>query len=137
MKQITQQWLEYAKTDLKNCERIIDDDFLTNIVAFHSQQTVEKSFKAIIEENGIKLKRIHNLTKLHEIIEDYVNFSIDLDKLELLDKVYTTSRYPLGAGLMPDGKPTGEEAAEMYEFAKQIYDKTIEMFTEPYDEKKE
>jgi HEPN domain-containing protein len=41
MKAITLQWLEYAKADLKSCENNINDDFLTNIVAFHSQQTVE------------------------------------------------------------------------------------------------
>jgi HEPN domain-containing protein len=50
MKISTQQWLDYAKADLINCERILDDEFLTAIVAFHSQQAVEKCFKALIEE---------------------------------------------------------------------------------------
>jgi HEPN domain-containing protein len=54
MKAITQKWLEYAKADLINCEQIKNNDFLTNIIAFHSQQKVEKCFKAIIEEKGLK-----------------------------------------------------------------------------------
>ena len=70
MKQITKQWLEYAETDLKNCQFIINDEFLTNLVAFHSQQTVEKCFKAIIEEKDIKQKRIHNLIVLYENIKE-------------------------------------------------------------------
>ncbi len=135
MKAITQDWLNYAKADLRNCEHIIKDDFLTNIVAFHSQQTVEKCFKAIIEENGIKLKRIHNLVKLYGIIENKINFNIDEYLLDLLDRVYTSSRYPGDTGLLPEGKPDTQEAKEMYEFAKGIYDNTIQMFADT--EKKE
>jgi HEPN domain-containing protein len=128
MKAITQQWLEYAEADLKCCENNIGDEFLTNIVAFHSQQTVEKCFKAIIEENGLKLERVHNLFKLYSKIETEINFEIDIEKLELLDKVYTTSRYPGEVGLMPFGKPNTDEVTEMYEFAKIIFEKTGAMF---------
>ena len=38
MKAITQEWINFAETDLRACEKMIDDKFLTNIVAFHSQQ---------------------------------------------------------------------------------------------------
>ncbi len=127
MKAITRQWLEYAKADLKSCENNINDEFLTNIVAFHSQQTVEKCLKAIIDENSLKSDRIHNLFKLYSIIETYVAFEIDLEKLELLDKVYTASRYPGEIGLLPFGKPNIKQVTEMYEFAKYVYEKTIEM----------
>jgi len=116
MKAITQEWLNYAKADLRNCEHIIKDEFLTNIVAFHSQQTVEKCFKAIIEENGI--------------IENHINFSVDENLLDLLDRVYTSSRYPSDTGLLPDGKPNIEEAKEMYKFAQKFYDNTLQMFND-------
>ncbi len=45
MKATTQQWLDFAKTDLRSCENNLHDDFVTNIVVFHSQQIVEKSLK--------------------------------------------------------------------------------------------
>jgi len=127
MKEITRQWLEYAKADLMNCEQILDHAFLTNIVAYHSQQTIEKCFKAIVEQNGLKLERVHNLFKLHSIIEPIISFEVDLEKIEILDKVYTSSRYPGEMGLMPDGKPTLEVAMQQYEFARYVYEKTIEM----------
>jgi HEPN domain-containing protein len=127
MKAITKQWLEYAEADLKSCENNIKDKFLTNIVAFHSQQTIEKCLKAIIEENELRLERVHNLFKLHSKIETFINFDIDIELLELLDKVYTTSRYPSDLGIMPDGKPTKELAEQLFEFAKYIYNKTLEM----------
>ena len=49
MKASTRQWLEFAQTDLRSCENNLHDEFVTNVVAFHAQQAVEKAFKALIE----------------------------------------------------------------------------------------
>ena len=51
MSPITDGWLESASGDLKNINYIIKDVDLTHIVAFHAQQCVEKSFKALLEHN--------------------------------------------------------------------------------------
>ena len=59
MKDTTRQWLSFAEIDLRTCEKLLNDDFLTSIVAFHSQQVIEKCFKAIIEEKELQLARIH------------------------------------------------------------------------------
>lgn len=56
MKLVTKEWLDFALTDLKNCEKIVEDKFLTNIVAFHSQQAIEKCLKAVIEEYEIEFE---------------------------------------------------------------------------------
>ncbi len=128
MKAITQEWLNFAKTDIIVAKNSLSDEFITNAVAFHSQQTVEKCFKAIIEENDLRLKRIHNLIKLYQIVEPLIDFPVDKEKLRQIDEVYTTSRYPGDLGLMPDGKPSCKEAKEMYEFAKEIYENTMIMF---------
>ena len=53
MKQLTREWLNAAGDDLTAIENLLDNPVLTNIVAFHSQQAIEKSIKAIIEEFGI------------------------------------------------------------------------------------
>ncbi len=110
-----------------NCEHISNEDFLTNIIAFHSQQAIEKCFKAIIEEKALKTERIHNLFKLFFLIEPYLNFEVDINQLELLDKVYLGSRYPGEIGLLPEGKPTLEEAKEMVDFAVYVYKNTKEL----------
>jgi HEPN domain-containing protein len=49
MKKITNDWLISAESDLAIIDRIIDQPNLTHQVAFHAQQVVEKSFKAISE----------------------------------------------------------------------------------------
>lgn len=129
MKEITRQWLDFAKSDLLSCELIIKEDSLTNVVAFHSQQAVEKSFKAILEENELKLERIHNLYKLFSKVEPCLNFEVDINLLELLDKIYSASRYPGDLGLLPEGKPTQEEAKEMFEFAECVFNRTNKMLS--------
>jgi len=128
MKDTTQQWLNLVETDLLTCEKLLDDDFLTNIVAFHAQQVIEKCFKAIIEEQGLQLPRIHTLARLYGSIQNIITFSVDNVMLQITDTVYTTSRYPSDLGLLPEGKPTKELAIQLYEFAKCVYADTIKTF---------
>jgi len=127
MKDTTQQWLNFAETDLRTCEKLQDDDFLTNIVAFHAQQVTEKCFKAIMEEQSIQLPHVHTLAKLYGSIQNSINFNIDHIMLQKMDTVYITSRYPSDLGIMPDGKPSKELVGQLYEFAKFIYKNTIEL----------
>ena len=121
MKLTTKQWLDYAQTDLRSCENNLHDAFVTNVVAFHAQQTVEKAFKALIEEKNLSIPRVHNLTRLHSIIESYLSLLIDMQELDALDSVYTSSRYPGNIGMIASGKPTLTESTELYEIAKKIY----------------
>ncbi len=122
MKTSTQQWLDSAKADLLNCDRILDDDFLTAIVAFHAQQAAEKSFKALIVEKDLIIPHIHSLIRLHNIIEGILEQPFDVHDLLSLDNVYTSSRYPSDIGMIGSGKPTQQEAEEFYESAKKIFD---------------
>jgi HEPN domain-containing protein len=122
MKTSTRQWLEFAQTDLRSCENNLEDEFVTNVVAFHAQQAVEKAFKALIEEKGIRMSRIHNLTRLCALTESFLVSPIDETELDKLDNVYTSSRYPGEIGLLSTGKPTLKESKELYEIAQRIYD---------------
>jgi len=122
MKATTQQWLDFARTDLHSCVNNINDDFVTNIVAFHAQQVVEKAFKALIEEKGIPVPRVHNLVRLHSFVEQFLIEPLVLLELEALDNVYTSSRYPGDIGMMAAGKPSLSESRELYESAKRIFE---------------
>jgi len=124
MKDTTKQWLNFAETDLRTCVKLLGDEFLTNVVAFHSQQVIEKCFKAIIEEQALQLPRIHSLARLFGVIQNNIEFKIENTMLQKIDTVYTTSRYPSDLGLMPEGKPTLRLAEQLFEFAKYIYDST-------------
>ncbi|MBW2608653.1 MAG: HEPN domain-containing protein [Deltaproteobacteria bacterium] len=92
------------------------------MVAFHSQQCIEKALKAVMEECGIDLVRIHNLERLLEIVKNYVKIDVDIVVIEKMDKLYIDSRYPADFGLLPDGKPAIEDAEEFYDAASRVYE---------------
>jgi len=123
MKKITQAWLDAAQDDLKTIDRLAGDEGLTNVVAFHAQQCVEKSFKALIEESEISVRKTHSLIQLLGMASaTYVDLSeMDTTLLNLLDQLYTDSRYPNEFGLLPDGKPTLAEAEQFATFASEMY----------------
>ena len=127
MKASTQQWLDFAKADLLNCDRILDDEFLAAIVAFHSHQAVEKCFKALIEEKNLTIPRIHSLIRLYNVIESFLEQPFEIRDLLSLDSVYTSSRYPIDIGMIATGKPTQQEAKEFYESAKKIFDEITKL----------
>ena len=122
MKPVTNEWLTLAKKDLASCQKMLGDDFLTNIVSFHAQQAVEKSFKALVEEFEIGFVRTHDLLKLYQTVESYVMGAIDTEMLTKLNEVYISARYPGEFGLLPNGEPTIKDAEQFYEFATDTFE---------------
>ena len=124
MKQLTREWLNAAGDDLITIENLLDNPILTNIVAFHSQQAIEKSIKAIIEEFGIVFAKTHNLQTLLIRIEQVILMSFNELIISELDRLYIDARYPGDLGLMPHGKPTLEEAKIYFQEALKIKKQT-------------
>lgn len=120
MNELTKEWLARANDDLETIKEIIDNPELTSIAAFHAQQAIEKSLKAVIEEFKIGFIKIHNLEKLFALTNNYLQIEIDLELVKKLDALYIDSRYPSEFGILPYGKPTVEDATEFSEFAKRV-----------------
>jgi HEPN domain-containing protein len=116
------EWLKSAESDIETIEEIIENGNLTHIVAFHSQQCVEKSIKAILEFYEINVPKTHSVLKLSKLAEGYFDIE-DKEMADELDKLYIDARYPGDFGLLPDGKPTLDKAATFYRFVKKIYAK--------------
>ncbi len=120
---ISKEWLKASMDDLKIISRILDMEDLSHMIAFHSQQSIEKSFKALIEYQHKKVPKQHDLIKLQALIKDEFNLEND-DLLDTLNELYIDSRYPGELGLLPYGKPSLEDALEFYHFANDIF-KTV------------
>ena len=131
MKLISKEWLNKAKEDLDVVEEIISRKHLTNMVAFHSQQAVEKTLKALIEEFEIGFEKTHNLERLLGIVRKQINIDVDLDMVKRLDEVYISTRYPSDLGLLPSGKPSIQDAKELFDFATTTYDAVKEILKKP------
>lgn len=121
MREITKKWLEAAILDIESIKLIIQNDRLTGHVAFHSQQAIEKSLKALIEENGERVPKVHSLSKLFDLCSTFIDIHFDDDLVIALDSLYIESRYLGEFGLLPDGKPTLKQAQVFYEFAQEVY----------------
>ena len=121
MKEISREWLRKAQDDLDVIEEIKNKKHLTNMVAFHAQQAIEKSLKAIIDEFNLGFVKIHQIERLLEIVKEHLEANIDNEIVQMLDSLYIESRYPVDIGLLPDGKPSEEDANKFFEFAILIY----------------
>jgi len=122
MKPIIKGWLDSAYSDLKNIEYIIKDEYLTHIVAFHSQQCVEKSFKALLTYHNQETPKQHSTLKLYGLVSEFIDIFINEELLSAFDDLYIDSRYPNNFGLLPYGKPTLEDANEFHQLALYIYE---------------
>jgi len=122
MKAITREWLDSANLDFENIRHIIHDDRLTGHVAFHAQQAIEKSLKASIEEFGQKVPRIHSISRLMTICNQFVDISLEEVVVVALDSLYMESRYPGEFGLLPEGKPSLKEAQKFFDCAWEFYE---------------
>jgi HEPN domain-containing protein len=123
MKRLVEDWLMLAEQDMRTASVIINEDHLTNIVAFHCQQAIEKYFKAYMLEHDKPLLKIHDLLKLYGIIKEIKDLKIDEDILAIINETYIEDRYPGELGLLSDGMPSNEQAHIFLEFAKAIEEK--------------
>jgi len=123
MKKLTEDWLKAAQDDLDVIARIIKDDHLSHIVAFHAQQCLEKLFKAVIEEHDIETQKIHKLVTLYGRIESFLRVEMDLQLLKTLDSLYIEARYPGELGLLPNGRPTQADAERFNAYADIVFER--------------
>ncbi len=121
MVKIWKEWLKAAKDDLILLEEIKNNPSLTHLSAFHSQQAIEKSLKALLEYNNQEVPKIHKIQTL--VDKTNLDFSKYDELIQLLDALYIEARYPGEFGLLPSGKPSLKEAYEFFNFAKEVFAK--------------
>jgi len=122
MRKITNDWLASAESDLSLIRMIKSQEDLTHLSAFHAQQSIEKSFKAIIEEYDLGFVKTHSLETLFSKVREIINTEFEIDLLTLLDQLYIDARYPGELGLLPNGKPSTGETTEFYSLAIQLFE---------------
>ncbi len=130
MKRQTEYWLNTAGDDLILIEEIIHNEHLTQMVAFHSQQAIEKSMKAVLEEKEDNVPRIHNIITLKGRIESYIELAVDREIFDQINELYIDSRYPTDLGLLPGGKPSKEIAEKLFSTASEIHNNIKAYFSE-------
>jgi HEPN domain-containing protein len=120
MKKSTKEWFKSSESDLLLIKEINSNESLTHLSAFHAQQAIEKSFKAVIEEFDIGFIKTHSLETLYNIVKDKILVKFDTDLLIILDQLYIDSRYPGELGLLPNGKPSVSEVKIFFDLANEV-----------------
>ena len=124
MKKQAKEWLKFARNDLQSAKVLVNQDHLTTVVAFHVQQCIEKSFKAILELYNEKVPRVHDLRKLLQLLKDEginIDFSLDEEVLDQINQVYIDTRYPGDSSLLPESEPSKSKVIEFLDEAEKIY----------------
>jgi HEPN domain-containing protein len=129
MKRVTEAWLIKAAEDLDAIRTLQSNPHLTNVIAFHAQQCVEKCLKAVAEERQGTVPKSHDLRRLWDIVSSQFTEGLDLDMLRELTDVYTDCRYPGSLGLLPSGIPTKEDAARFEHFADYVHSIVLAMLS--------
>jgi HEPN domain-containing protein len=122
MKKTTKDWFIAAEDDLLSAKKLASEVRLTNIVAFHCQQCIEKTFKGIIEELNLPSVKSHDLLRLRNIANIQLSEQETI-LLATINEVYIDARYPADLGLMPNGKPTIAEAKNFIDFTERLYNR--------------
>ena len=120
MKEETKIWLNYARENLDSSEILLENK-LYNPSLQNAQQTVEKTFKALLVENEIDVKRTHDIFELNLIlIKSYIIISISEEECDLLNSIYIPSKYPLGS-VLPDFEPDEIICKKVFEIASRVF----------------
>lgn len=112
MKQATAEWIAKAEGDFATAERelSVTDRPNYDAVCFHTQQCAEKYLKAFLQENGISIKKTHDLADLLSsalIIEPtWSSMTTDLNALSAFAVEY---RYPGDAADLVEAREAFEK----------------------------
>jgi HEPN domain-containing protein len=137
MKKQAKEWMKFAKTDLQSTKNLIVDENLSTSAAFHVQQCVEKSLKALLELYNKKVPRVHDLIKIKNKLEeevDTINIKIEEEIIDQINQVYIDTRYPADFGLLPEGNPSKEKIEKFIEEAESIYNQSEKIIEEYKDD---
>jgi len=92
MKKITKHWLEFAKKDLQNAKILFRNRAYEGSV-WHCHQALEKYLKGFVVEQGIPIRKTHDLPTL--LNDTKLKFSKEILSLaHELNAYYQPSRYP-------------------------------------------
>lgn len=122
-------WMSFAAYDLKTAKWNLKGEIYTS-VCYSSQQTAEKSLKALFFYFGKNPPRVHSLDYLiSELKKTKINISLIEQSALVLDKYYISSRYPGQYG-GPEGMFNREEAEEALQAAQMVLIFTQKIITE-------
>ena len=133
-KEISLELLRESYANLIVIDEIVHIEYLSHMVGFHSHQSIEKSFKAILEFHSKNIPIKRDLVHLRYLVSEYIKVN-NMDILEDLNMLYRDSKYPTHfRRLLKSHKPTLKNAKEFYIFSNNIFNKVCMVLNVSIDE---
>ena len=76
---MAKEWMKASVIDLNVIKEIVNNENLTTMTAFHSQQSIEKSLKALLEYHNQDIPKIHQIKKLFRLSDKYINIDLEIE----------------------------------------------------------
>ena len=89
-------WLTKAEHDLESAQVLFDQTENYDIVVYHAHQAVEKTMKWFLLKNECRFPFVHDLILLYELCAPFLDKSINIGDIGVLNKLLPNTRYPLG-----------------------------------------
>ena len=116
MKQEIKYWIKQAEDDLDSAEKNIDIKKYY-VSSFLSQQSVEKSLKALALKIEKRLIKTHSVSKLGKLLKLPENL---LARISTLEPIYQETRYPDVSSKVPSEEFEEKDAAEFLNIAEEV-----------------
>ncbi len=115
----SQDWFNKANGDLKSARILMESGEVNDIVAFHCQQAIEKTFKGFLVARRGMVVEGHSLLKLYREAKAEESRLADLMKAcAFVNQFYIETRYPSDDPL----EVTSDDAAECLRIAELVAD---------------
>jgi HEPN domain-containing protein len=93
---IVGEWLDAARGDLRMADVLLRaEDVEPWGIAFHAQQAIEKSLKAILAHDGVAVPRTHDLMDLVGRVAPRWKPPLDEDSMDRITDFAVATRYPI------------------------------------------
>ena len=113
------EWLTFAYKNLLTAQHLYDVEHFTDIIIIDLQQALEKTLKALLAYQNLKIPKSHYLDELSSLTELISFTDDDLTLLERTTDFYKDDRYPNPNYTLP----TLEETSLTLEFTNELFDK--------------
>ena len=116
-KELAEQWLKKAHNDLITAKSVLEiSDGPTDTPCFHSQQAIEKAFKALLTIMNIQFERVHDLVPLYDAIIKFLPEISDLrEDIAEISSYAVEIRYPIFSD-----EPSREDSEKSLKIAENI-----------------
>ena len=116
MKDAVREWQRQAAEEARTAEFLLSGDFFKG-ACYHARQALEKALKARLIGKGWTLEKTHSVARLAALARTFkLRLALPEDDIVFMDAIYR-GRYPVEAGLLPEGEPTAAQAKRAVKIA--------------------